>query len=249
MATHTSVQPGVVVSVVGPTASGKTELAIALAQQLDTEIVSADARQVYRSMAIGTAQPTAEERAPPRHHLVDFLEPSALYSAGSFEEDAVPLLSRLCSDRGSAILAGGSGMYVKAALQGLDALPADLTLRTQLNKQFAEEGLAPLVERLSKLDPSHAQAMDTSNPQRVIRALEVCVVSGKPFSSFHTGCGQAPALARGFCGTGPRPRRTQGAHRRQGAGHDGRWMVGRNQGPSAIPFRKRFEHRGIQRVV
>ena len=128
MAKHTSVQPGVVVSVVGPTASGKTELAIALAQKLGTEIVSADARQVYRGMAIGTAQPTAEERSAARHHLVDFLEPSALYSAGSFEEDAVPLLSRLCSDRGSAILAGGSGMYVKAALQGLDALPADLSL-------------------------------------------------------------------------------------------------------------------------
>ena len=187
MATHTSVQPGVVVSVVGPTASGKTELAIALAQQLGTEIVSADARQVYRGMAIGTAQPTAEERRAAKHHLVDFLEPSDLYSAGSFEADAVPLLSRLCAERGSAILAGGSGMYVKAALQGLDALPADLTLRKQLNAQFAEEGLAPLVERLAKLDPSHAKAMDTSNPQRVIRALEVCVISGKPFSSFHTG--------------------------------------------------------------
>ena len=88
MATHTSVQPGVVVSVVGPTASGKTELAIALAQQLGTEIVSADARQVYRSMAIGTAQPTAEERRAP-NTICDFLEPSALYSAGSFEEDAL----------------------------------------------------------------------------------------------------------------------------------------------------------------
>ena len=78
-------------------------------------------------------------------------------------------------------------MYVKAALQGLDALPADLTLRSQLNAQFAKEGLAPIVERLSKLDPRHAQAMDTSNPQRVIRALEVCLISGKPFSSFHKG--------------------------------------------------------------
>lgn len=187
MATPKSVQPGVVVSVVGPTASGKTELAIALAQALGTEIVSADARQVYRGMAIGTAQPTSGERRAAKHHLVDFLAPSDLYSAGSFEQDAVPLLSQLCSDRGCAILAGGSGMYVKAALQGLDALPADLTLRTQLNKQFAEYGLAPLVDRLYELDPDHAQAMDTSNPQRVIRALEVCVVSGKPFSSFHTG--------------------------------------------------------------
>ncbi|MEE2919433.1 MAG: tRNA (adenosine(37)-N6)-dimethylallyltransferase MiaA [Bacteroidota bacterium] len=187
MATHKAVQPGVVVSLVGPTASGKTELAIALAQHLGTEIVSADARQVYRGMAIGTAQPTDAERMAANHHLVDFLDPCDLYSAGSFEEDAVPLLSELATTRGAAILAGGSGMYVKAALTGLDALPADLTLRKQLNTQFNTDGLQPLVDRLAQLDPAHVSVMDTSNPQRVIRALEVCLVSGMPFSSFHTG--------------------------------------------------------------
>jgi len=187
MAQREALQPGVVVSVVGPTASGKTELAIALAQALGTEIVNADARQVFRGMPIGTAQPTAEERSAAPHHLVDFLDPTELYSAGTFEEDAVPLLSNLCTAYGSAILAGGSGMYVKAALQGLDALPADTNLRAQLNDQVQREGLAPLVARLEKLDPKHVAVMDTSNPQRVVRALEVCIVSGRPFSSFHSG--------------------------------------------------------------
>ena len=187
MVQREALQPGVVVSVVGPTASGKTELAIALAQALGTEIVNADARQVFRGMPIGTAQPTAEERSAAPHHLVDFLDPTELYSAGTFEEDAVPLLSNLCTAHGSAILAGGSGMYVKAALQGLDALPADTVLRAQLNDQVLREGLAPLLARLEKLDPKHVAGMDTSNPQRVVRALEVCIVSGRPFSSFHSG--------------------------------------------------------------
>ena len=111
---------GVVVSIVGPTASGKTELAVALAQHLQTEIVNADARQVYQGMAIGTAHPSAEELAGAKHHFVDFLPPSELFSAGAFEAQAVPVLSELCAERGSAVLAGGSGMYVEAALRGLD---------------------------------------------------------------------------------------------------------------------------------
>lgn len=178
---------GVVVSIVGPTASGKTELAVALARHLQTEIVNADARQVYRGMAIGTAQPSPEELAAAKHHFVDFLAPSELFSAGAFEAQAVPVLNRLCAARGSAVLAGGSGMYVEAALRGLDPLPADLTLRHTLNGRLKDEGLTPLLDELRTLDPDHADRMDTSNPQRVVRALEVCLTSGKPFSSFHHG--------------------------------------------------------------
>ena len=100
---------GVVVSIVGPTASGKTELAIEVANRLGTEIVNADARQVFKGMAIGTAQPTAEERAAAPHHFIDFLEPESLYSAGAFEADAVPVLTSLCMQKGAAVLAGGSG--------------------------------------------------------------------------------------------------------------------------------------------
>lgn len=171
--------------VVGPTASGKTALAIDIAQALGTDIVSADARQVYHSMPIGTAAPTADERAQASHHLVEWLSPDTLYSAGQFEEDAVPILTRLCQEFGSAVLCGGSGMYVKAALEGLDDLPADLSIRKELNERLEREGLSALAQELTELDPTHAQGMDLLNPQRVVRALEVCLTSGKPFSSFH----------------------------------------------------------------
>ncbi len=187
MAKREALQPGVVISVVGPTASGKTEVAIALAQKLHTEIVNADARQIYRGMSIGTAQPTAEERHAIPHHFVDFLSPNELYSAGAFEKAAVPQLTNLCSTYGSAVLAGGSGMYVKATLQGLDELPSDADLREELNAKVQDGGLPSLVAQLQKLDAKHAANMDTSNPQRVVRALEVCITSGQPFSSFHTG--------------------------------------------------------------
>lgn len=176
---------GVVVSIVGPTASGKTELAIEVANRLGTEIVNADARQVFKGMAIGTAQPTAEERAAAPHHFIDFLEPESLYSAGAFEADAVPVLTSLCMRKGAAVLAGGSGMYVEAALRGLDNLPADLAVRKVLNARLASEGLDPLLAELKRLDPAHAEKMDVNNPQRVVRALEVCLSTGAPFSSFH----------------------------------------------------------------
>ena len=176
---------GVVVSIVGPTASGKTELAIEVANRLGTEIVNADARQVFKGMAIGTAQPTAEERAAAPHHFIDFLEPESLYSAGAFEADAVPVLTSLCMQKGAAVLAGGSGMYVEAALRGLDNLPADLAVRKVLNARLATEGLDPLLAELKQLDPAHAEKMDVNNPQRVVRALEVCLSTGAPFSSFH----------------------------------------------------------------
>lgn len=178
---------GVVVSIVGPTASGKTELAIEVAKRLGTEIVNADARQVYKGMAIGTAQPTPKERSAAPHHFIDFLDPQTLYSAGAFEADAVPVLSALCRQNGTAVLAGGSGMYVEAALRGLDDLPADLAVRKVLNARLQSEGLDPLLEELKQLDPTHAEKMDANNPQRVVRALEVCLSTGVPFSSFHKG--------------------------------------------------------------
>lgn len=174
------------VVVIGPTAVGKTARAIELAQSLGCEIVNADSRQVYQGMPIGTAQPTEAERAAVPHHFVDFVAPDALYSAGQFETDALRWLDGWFEDHRCAVLAGGSGLYVKAVLDGLDPMPADLGIRTQLNERLAAEGLLPLVEELKRLDPDHAARMDTQNPQRVIRALEVCLTSGKPFSSFHS---------------------------------------------------------------
>ena len=174
------------VVVIGPTAVGKTELAIAIAKALHCEILNADSRQVYRGMPIGTAQPTAAERASVPHHFVDFLEPDALYSAGQFESDALAWLELSFAHRKCAVLSGGSGLYVKAVLDGLDPVPADLAIRTELNARLEEEGLEALVEELTRLDPTHSAAMDLQNPQRVVRALEVCLASGKPFSSFHS---------------------------------------------------------------
>lgn len=174
------------VVVIGPTAVGKTELAIAIAKALHCEILNADSRQVYRGMPIGTAQPTATERATVPHHFVDFLEPDARYSAGQFESDALAWLDQWFAHRKCAVLSGGSGLYVKAVLDGLDPVPADLAIRTELNVRLEEEGLEVLVEELKRLDPTHAATMDLQNPQRVVRALEVCLASGKPFSSFHS---------------------------------------------------------------
>ncbi|MBO75358.1 MAG: tRNA (adenosine(37)-N6)-dimethylallyltransferase MiaA [Flavobacteriales bacterium] len=175
------------VAVIGPTAVGKTKLAITIAKALKCEILNADSRQVYRGMPIGTAQPTHLERAAVPHHFVDFVEPDALYSAGQFESDAMAWLERRFANEKCAVLCGGSGLYIKAVLKGLDPVPADLTIRTQLNTRLEKEGLGSLVEELKKLDAHHAATMDTQNPQRVVRALEVCLSSGRPFSSFHTG--------------------------------------------------------------
>lgn len=171
---------------VGPTAVGKTACAIRLAQALGTEIISADARQFYKGLGIGTAQPSAAERAAVPHHFVDFLEPDELCSAGAFADMAADRIERLHADgHDSVVVVGGSGLYVKALVEGLNELPADLSIRAQLNIRLADEGLAPLVAELAALDPDHVARMDTANPQRVVRALEVCLASGQPFSSFH----------------------------------------------------------------
>lgn len=171
---------------VGPTAVGKTACAIRLAKALGTEIISADARQFYRGLAIGTAQPTPAELAEVPHHFVDFLEPHELCSAGAFAEMATDRIGALhAAGKDSVVVVGGSGLYIKAMVEGLNELPADLAIRERLNERLADEGLAQLVAELSALDPVHVEKMDTSNPQRVVRALEVCLASGQPFSSFH----------------------------------------------------------------
>lgn len=174
------------VVIIGPTAVGKTALSIDVARAMGCEIINADSRQVYRGMPIGTAQPTAAERAAVPHHFVDFIAPDTLYSAGQFESDAMAQLQDWFSTRRCAVMSGGSGLYVKAVLEGLDPVPADLAIRTTLNERLVAEGLEPLVEQLRTLDPEHAAKMDTQNPQRVVRALEVCLASGQPFSSFHS---------------------------------------------------------------
>ena len=178
------------ISIVGPTAVGKTGLAIALAQTFGAEIVSADSRQFYRGIPIGTAQPTVAERAQAPHHFVDFLSLEQEYSSGRFAADAVPWIEeyfRIRTERGRSplcILVGGSGLYTQAVQDGLDDIPSNPAVRAELNDLHASSGLGPLLEELEKRDPDHRAIVDPSNPHRVIRALEVCRVSGQTYTSF-----------------------------------------------------------------
>lgn len=173
------------VSVVGPTAIGKTSLSIGLARAFNTDILSADSRQFYREMQIGTAAPTPKELAAAKHHFIHNLSVEEDYSVGDFEREALQQLEVLFKEKDILILVGGSGLYVRSLLEGLDDFPeVEPEIREQLNTRYAEEGLEPLKEQLKQLDPAHYERMDPDNPQRVIRALEICLGTGRPFSSF-----------------------------------------------------------------
>jgi tRNA dimethylallyltransferase len=176
---------GLLISVVGPTAIGKTKLAIDIATHFNTEIISADSRQFYQEMSIGTAKPSIEELAAVPHHFVDFLPITQLYSAGDFEKDALLKLEELFQQHEIVVMVGGSGMYVDAVCKGFDVLPnIEPHVREQLNTQLQEEGLGPLLIQLEQLDPDYYHKVDKANKQRVVRALEVCLSSGESFTSF-----------------------------------------------------------------
>ena len=171
--------------VAGPTAVGKTALCIQLAQHLRTEIVSADARQCYQGMAIGTAQPTAQELQAVPHHLVNFLPVQQIYSAGMFERDVLSTLDRLFCKHDCVLMTGGSGLYIQAVCQGLDTMPwVDAPIRATLNTRLQQEGLSVLARELAAQDPAYYQVVDRANPHRIIRALEVGLSTGKPYSYF-----------------------------------------------------------------
>jgi tRNA dimethylallyltransferase len=173
--------------IVGPTAIGKTSLAIALAQHYDTEIISADSRQFFKEMNIGTAKPSAEELAAAKHHFIDSHSVSTLFSTGDFEIEAIKLTEELFKTHNTLIMVGGSGLYIDAVCKGLDELPAiDLAIREQLNQQFATEGIIPIQNQLKTLDPEYFAKVDQANPQRMIRGLEVVLSTGKKLSSFLT---------------------------------------------------------------
>lgn len=173
--------------IVGPTAVGKTDLAIKLAHQLDTEIISADSRQFYKELSIGTAKPSPEEMDGIPHHFIDSHSIESYYSAGDFERDVINLLEEdIFKRKDVAIMTGGSGLFVKAITDGLDDMPeAPLALRENLMQRLETEGVAVLAEELKTLDPEYAGTADMQNSQRVVRALEVCLSTGKPFSEFH----------------------------------------------------------------
>lgn len=173
------------ISIVGPTAVGKTAMAIQLAQHFDTEIISADSRQFYQEMNIGTAKPTPFELSQAPHHFINSHTIEADYSAGDFERDALDKITSLFEKKDIVIMVGGSGLFVQAVCEGLDNLPKALPeVREQLNKRFETAGIVPLQEYLKEVDPIYYNQVDLSNVQRVIRALEVFETTGLPFSNF-----------------------------------------------------------------
>ncbi|QBQ42318.1 tRNA (adenosine(37)-N6)-dimethylallyltransferase MiaA [Sphingobacterium psychroaquaticum] len=176
--------------VVGPTAVGKTAMGIALAQHFQTEIISADSRQFYKEMTIGTAKPDALELAAAKHHFIDSHSIEDEYSAGDFERDALSLLETLFEQHDVVVMVGGSGLFVRAVCEGLDNLPkAPVEVRERLNARLANEGINVLQEALKEVDPVYYATADIHNPQRVIRALEVFEATGQPISSFQVSGG------------------------------------------------------------
>jgi tRNA dimethylallyltransferase len=173
------------VVIAGPTAAGKTELAIQLAEEFNTVILSADSRQFYREMAIGTAKPTGEQLKRIKHYFIDTKGVEELYGAGHYEKDAIALLDELFKRHRLVFLVGGSGLYINAVLNGVDEfVEVPETFRVALNRQFQENGLHWLQEELKRKDETYYKEVDLNNPQRIIRALEVCNYTGKPYSSF-----------------------------------------------------------------
>lgn len=172
----------------GPTASGKTHAAATLAKRLGTEVISADSRQFYHALRIGTARPLPEELMGVPHHFLGHLEVSEAWSAGQFAREADTVLQRLLGEHGIAVLVGGSGLYIDAVVKGLDPLPvSDPSLRERLQQRIAEEGLASLLNESKELDPTTHARIDHHNPHRVLRALEVCLLTGHPYSAQRKG--------------------------------------------------------------
>ena len=174
--------------ILGPTAVGKTDYSIETALKYDSPIISCDSRQIYREMSIGTAVPSAEQLAAVQHYFIHSHTVTELYTAGKYEVEALELINRLFEDgHETLVMAGGSGFYVDALVNGLDDFPsADLQLRDELMRRLSEEGVESLRMELKSLDPESYATIDIANGQRVVRALEVCLMTGKPFSSFKT---------------------------------------------------------------
>jgi len=170
--------------ITGPTASGKSAVAMHCARLLEAEIISADSRQVYRGLDIGTAKPGAEALRDIPHHGIDIAEPGDTYTAGRFFEDARGWISDIFARGRRVIIVGGSGLYVRVLMRGIfDAPDTDPALRVELQRRLEEEGADALVDELTRLDPEGVRTIDTRNPVRLLRALEVCLQTGEPYSA------------------------------------------------------------------
>lgn len=177
--------PKTLIVIVGPTAIGKTAAAIQLAQNFNTVILSADSRQFYREMSVGTAKPTTQELAAAQHYFINSHSITEPFSVGDFEKQGLALLDELFKIHDTIIMVGGSGLYIKAICDGFDNIPvADEGVRERLNAELETKGLAYLQKKLKEADPDYYAEVDINNPQRVIRALEVFESTGNPFSSY-----------------------------------------------------------------
>jgi tRNA dimethylallyltransferase len=175
------------VVLLGPTGVGKTELSLRLAEQWGCPVISADSRQLYRELTVGTAAPAKEDLARVKHYFVGILPLTGYYSAGLFEENVIALLAELHAVHPAVVMAGGSMMYIDAVCKGIDEIPlVDSDVRSALYARFEREGLAGILAELKASDPVHYEEVDRSNYKRVIHAVEVCRTTGRPYSSFHS---------------------------------------------------------------
>ena len=178
--------PTLIVSA-GPTASGKTAAAIKLAKELQTEIINADSRQFYREMRIGTAVPSRQELLEVKHHFIQHISILDKYNVATYEQDVLTLLPQLFQHHEKVILTGGSGLFIDAVCKGIDAMP-DIapTIREQVASLYEEGGLTALQQEVERLDPAYYAIVDRKNPRRLQRALEVCLQTGQPYTTFRT---------------------------------------------------------------
>ncbi len=172
---------------IGPTGVGKTELSLELVERYHTSIVSADSRQIYADLQIGTASPTPEQLSRAKHYFIGNLKLSDYFSAAQYEEEAMKLLSSLFKDHDVVILTGGSMMYVDAICKGIDLIPTiEQETREMMQQKYQQQGLESLCEELKLLDPEYYQVVDRKNPKRIVHALEICYQTGKTYTSFRT---------------------------------------------------------------
>ena len=175
----------ILITIVGPTAVGKTSLAIKLAKHYKTEVISADSRQFYKELNIGTAKPSKNQLKAVKHHLINNISIEKDYNISDFEKDATISINQVFKNNDYAILVGGSGLYIDAVLYGIDKIPkVDSSIRKKLNKEFDKNGNVNLIKKLKELDPITESKIDGNNHRRIIRALEVCISTKKPYSSF-----------------------------------------------------------------
>lgn len=173
--------------ILGPTGVGKTELSLHIAEHFNSPIISSDSRQLYKDLTIGTAAPTSEQLSRVKHYMVGKLSLNDYYSASNFEEDVINLLNKLYQTLTTVVMTGGSMMYIDAVTKGIDDIPTvTQEIREKIYEQFNAEGLTPILEELKQADPEHYAIVDHNNYKRVIHAVEICRMTGRPYSSFRT---------------------------------------------------------------